>query len=188
VDKQTAQLIAAIRLSPPGTFKLFRATEHQPEVEQSMANRSELAARIKHAREADCFIEVISLRIQYIDLWLRVFYENPPHREPRKREFGRLLKQCLKQGLEKTLYDRIHTFNGDRVKAIHGYLIGLTAYDELRGVVEKSEGLSEALAESVVLNCGETVTDQFEHQHHNRGDSVYHIPSLLTKLRSGTLL
>jgi hypothetical protein len=153
-----------------------------------MANRSELAARIKHAKETGCFIEVISLRLQFIDLWLRVFYENTPHQEPRQREFGRLLKQCLKQGLEKNLYDRIHAFNGDRIKAIHGYLIGVTTYEELRVVVETSEGLSEALAEFVVLNCGETVTDQFEHQHHNRGDTVYHVSNLLARLRSGAPL
>jgi len=184
LDEQTAQLVKAIRSSPPGTFKLFRATDKQPEVEQSMANQAELGARIQHAKTASCFIEVISLRIQYLDLWLRVFFENTPHEAVRQRQFGRLLRQCLKQGLEKNLYDRIYKFNGHRVKAIHGYLIGLTTYAEIEYVVRESEGFSEALVEFVVLNSGEVVTGDFENQYHNRGDDVYHVPTLLTHLRS----
>jgi len=79
LDEQTAQLVTAIRSSAPGTFKLFRATDERPEVERSMANQAELAARIQHAKAAKCFIEVISLRLQYLDLWLRVFFHNTPH-------------------------------------------------------------------------------------------------------------
>lgn len=184
MDEQTAQLIAAMRSSPAGTFKLFRATEERPEVEQSMANRDELAARIAHAKAANCLIELISLRIQYLDLWLRVFFENVPHRGTRERGFGRLLKQCLTSGLDKDLYDRIHDFNAHRVNAIHGYLIGVTTYIKIGAVVRQSEGLSEALAEFVLLNSGEVVTSEFENQHHNRGDAIYHIPNLLASLRS----
>ena len=134
-----------------------------------MANQAELAARIKHAKAVNCLIEVISLRIQYLDLWLRAFFENTPHKVVREREFGRLLKQCFKQGLDKSLYEDIHQFNRNRIKAIHGYLIGITTYTELGVVVGKSEGLSEALAEFVVLNSGEIVTYEFENQHHDRG-------------------
>lgn len=149
-----------------------------------MANRAEFAARIKHATSVNCLIEVISLRIQDLDLWLRAFFENTPHKAAREREFGRLLKQCLKQGLDKNLYDRIHKFNRNRIKAIHGYLIGITTYPELGVVVGESEGLSEALAEFVVLNSGEIVTDEFENQYHNRGDVIYCVPALLAQLRS----
>jgi hypothetical protein len=174
-----------MRSSPPGTFKLFRATDERPEVEQSMANQGELAARIQHAKASNCMIEVISLRIQFLDLWLRVFFENTPHQKAREREFGRLLKQCLKYGLDKNLYDRIYKFNHHRIKAIHGYLIGLTTYKEMGVAVENSEGLSEGVTESVLLNSGEVVSaDEFENQHHNRGDAIYHVPNLLAQLRS----
>lgn len=149
-----------------------------------MANQAELDARIRHAKASNCLIEVISLRLQYLDLWLRIFFENTPHQEARQREFGRLLKQCLTQGLDKTLYDRIHKFNGHRVKVMHGYLIGLTTYQEIGAVTEESEGLSEAVAEFVLLNSGEVVTDEFQNQHHNRGDAVYNVPGLLGHLRS----
>jgi hypothetical protein len=184
MDDQTRQLIEEINSSPPGTFKLFRATEEQPEVEKSMNNMAELASRVAHARKANCLMEVISLRIQYLDLWLRIYFENRPHNEKKRdQEFGRLLKQCFKLGLDETLYDKIHKFNKDRVKAIHGYLIGVTTYEELNSVVAESEGLSEKLAEFVVCKSGETVTVDFVNQYHNRGDAVYHIPRLLANLK-----
>jgi hypothetical protein len=96
-----------------------------------MSNREELYSQIQYAKAARCFIEVLSLRLQYLDVWLRVFFENTPHHGRRKREFGWLLEQCLNQGLDKKLYDRIARFNEDRVKAIRGYLIGLTTYAEI---------------------------------------------------------
>ncbi len=184
MDKETKRFIEEINSSPPGTFKLFRATEEEPEVEKSMNNMAELSSRIAHARKANCLIEVISLRIQYQDLWLRIYFENRHHdAERRQQEFGRLLRQCFKLGLEKTLYDKILKFNKDRVKAIHGYLIGVTTYEELSSVVAESDGLSEKLADFVVRNSGEVVTEDFVNQHHNRGDAVYHIPRLLAHLK-----
>jgi hypothetical protein len=181
---ETGGLIAAIRAEPEGAFKLYRATEQQPEVEQAMSNLAELTNRVRHARFSNCLIEVVSLRLQYMDIWLRVYFENTPHTEARQQEFGRLLKQCLQKGLDKSLYDRIQRFNKDRVKAIHGYLLGIMKYDELSVVVAQSDGLSEVLAEFVLLSCGEIVTTEFERQHHNRGDTVRHLPSSIAHLRS----
>lgn len=184
MSETTGDLLAAIRSEPEGTFKLFRATEDQPEVEQAMANQAELANRIRHAKQSNCLIEVISLRLQYMDIWLRVYFENTPHQEARQQKFGRLLKQCLQLGLDKGLYDRIHRFNKDRVRAIHGYLVGVMRYEDLSVVVAESDGLSEKLVEFVLLNCGEPVTTEFERQHHNRGDMVQHVPRTLAQLRT----
>lgn len=184
MSDDTNQLLAAIRAEPAGTFKLFRATEEQPEVEQSMANRAELEGRIRHARRQNCLIEVVSLRLQYMDLWLRVYFQNVPHQEQRQQEFGRLLKQCLQLGFDKVLYDRIYKFNKNRVKAIHGYLVGAMKYGDLESVVAESDGLSEKLVEFVLLNAGEPVTVEFGSQFHNRGDSVQHMPSSLAHLRN----
>ena len=142
LDEQTKQLIAAIRSSPPGTFKLYRATDEEPEVERAMANQAELAARIRHAKASNCLIEVISLRIQFLDLWLRVFFENTPHQGPREKEFGALAQTVPQAGSDKNLYDRIHKFNRRRVEAIHGYLIGITTYEEMGAVVGESEELT----------------------------------------------
>ena len=48
-------------------------------------------------------MEVISLRLQYMDVWLRVYYQNTPHTEPREREFGRLLTTTTTQVTGKVL-------------------------------------------------------------------------------------
>ena len=181
----TDDLIAAIRAEPAGSFKRYRATEAEPEVEQAMANLAELARRVRHARAAECLVEVVSLRLQYMDIWLRIYFENTPHQSLRQQEFGRLLKQCLDAGLDKELYDRLHRFNKGRVRAIHGYLVGKMRYSDLSLVVDESDGLSESLAEFVLLNSGEVVTiDSFEKQYHNRGDAVRHIPNSLAQLRN----
>ena len=60
MNEETASLVAAIRAAPAGTFKIFRATENEPEVEQSMRNWDEVSRRIAHARTANCLIEVVS--------------------------------------------------------------------------------------------------------------------------------
>lgn len=183
MDEQTKSLIEAISSSPSGTFKLFRSTEGEPEVEKSMQNMNELVKRITHARNVGCLIEVISLRMQYLDVWLRIFFENVPHSDKREREFGRLLKQCFKVGLNKNLYDRIYNFNKHRVNSIHGFLLGITTYEEMNAVLNESDGLSRELPEFVIANSGDIVTEEFANEHHNRGDMVYHIPNLLKHLR-----
>ncbi len=183
MDRQTQSLIEAIESLPPGTLKLFRATEDNPDVETSIKNMEELAGRVLHARNAGCLIEVISLRIQYLDLWLRIYFVNTSHPPMRReREFWRLLRQCFEIGLNKKLYDKLLAFNTHRVKAIHGYLIGAIMYDKLASVVSKSNGLSKEVTKFIIENSGEIVTKDFSNQHHNRGDFVFYVPSLLAGL------
>ena len=184
MNEETASLVAAIRAAPAGTFKLFRATENEPEVEQSMRNWDEVSRRITHARAANCLIEVVSLRLQYMDVWLRIFFENTPHTDKRQREFGRLLEQCFKLGLDKSLYDRIIIFNRHRIAAIHGYMVGKVSYESLAEAVRDSDGLAEALCEFVVLMSGEVIDQSFATTHHNRGDMVFNIQALVANLRS----
>jgi hypothetical protein len=185
---ETNGLIDTIASEPEGTLKLFRAIDEHPAVEQSITNQLELVGRIEHAKASGCLIEVISLRLQYLDLWLRIFFENKPKDEPRQREFVRLLKQCLKQGFDKSLYDRILKFNRERVDAIHGYLIGAINYEKIASVIEESNGLSEAVAQFVVLNCGEPISHSFANERHGQGEMVYHIARLLARLRSGPFI
>ena len=148
-----------------------------------MANRAELSDRISHARLGGCFIEVISIRLQYLDLWLRTIFSNTNQTDKRKREFGALLKQCKKY-LSEDLYSRISDFNDGRIDAVHGYVIGTTSYGALADVIAKSDGLSEDLADFVILNFGEIVTDDFENQHHNLGDRIFHVASVREHLKS----
>ncbi|MFI8483019.1 hypothetical protein ACIGCM_20880 [Pseudomonas sp. NPDC078700] len=153
-----------------------------------MSNIEELASRLEKAKEHNCLIEVISLRIQYMDIWLRVFFANTPHDEKRDQEFGRLLKQCFRLGLEKNLYDQILAFNKKRVQAIHGYLLGNISYDSLSTAIDASDGLAEKLVEFVICNSGEPVTQNFFNEPHNRGDCVYSIPALLHVLHARPVL
>ena len=181
----TQDIIGAISSEPPGTFKLYRATEEQPEVEQSIRNMDEFAKRVKHAKASNCLIEVISLRLQYMDMWLRIFFENTPHHEKRQQEFGRLLKQCLHKGLNKLLYDKIYKFNKERVNAIHGYLIGALKYDDLTKIISTTDGLSEDLTEFVILNSGTPMIENAEGGYYfNRGDRILCIPDTIYNLRS----
>jgi len=184
MNEDTASLIDAIRSAPPGTFKLFRATDEEPEVEQSMRNWDELSRRIQRARAANCLIEVVSLRMQYMDVWLRIFFENTPHTDKRRREFGRLLEQCFKLGLKKRIYDQIITFNRHRIAAIHGYMVGKTNYDVIGHAVQDSDGLAEALCEFVLVSSGEIVDESFATTYHKRGDMIFNIPAMIGKLKS----
>lgn len=173
-----------INAEPIGNYKMFRTLDRDPNVEQAMANREELEGKINHARAAGCLIEVISLRMQYLDGFLRMYFDNTSKGDVRQREFGRLLRQCFQLGLEKSLYDRLGTFNKARVDAIHGYLTGAMIYSKLADVLENSDGICEHLVEFVLLNCGEVVTPEFERQHSNRGDRIVHLPSNIHHLRT----
>lgn len=177
--------IAAVSAAPVGTIKLYRTTEEQPDLQQAMKNLGELRERTYHARQMGCLIEVVSLRLQYMDMWLRVYFENTPHSEARARDFARLLKQCFSQGLGKGLYDRILKFNKDRVNAIHGYLVGVMRYEDLANVVAESDGLSEELIEFILVNSGEVVTMEFfEGPEYKPGDQMLHVPNYIAGLRS----
>lgn len=71
-----AEMQELVRLRPPGAFKTGPnlLTLGVVNLEQAFLNYKEGAARSKHAYDSGCFIEVISLRLQHIDFWLRCFW------------------------------------------------------------------------------------------------------------------
>lgn len=149
-----------VETEPEGTFRLFRAdgvgTEER--IQQHLMNLDEISSRISHATASGCAIELISLRLQAIDFWLRVFFTNrAPAGTAREREFGRLLRQCFDLGLPESLYQRIQKFNQVRIDAIHGYVIGATSYDTLHPVAADSDILLREVIVFVVNNCGVVV-------------------------------
>ncbi|AOY90516.1 hypothetical protein BKK79_00740 [Cupriavidus sp. USMAA2-4] len=183
MDADTKAFVDAIAAEPPGSFKLFRTRDADPAVEVQIRNMAELMQRVEVARRAGCLIEVVSLRLQYIDVWLRRFFDSKASADAqREREFGRLLRQCFELGLEKGLYDRIQQFNNARVKAIHGFLVGATDYDSIEEAVHASDHLARETAAFVVKFGGEDVTANFVNEHHNRGDSLYHVADTLASL------
>lgn len=148
---------------PEGTFRLYKAdgvgTEER--IQQHLSNSDELEKRLTHAVESKCVIEVISLRLQVIDFWLRMYYSNrAPKGSVREREFGRLIKQCFDLGMPESLYLRLKTFNARRVDAIHGYVVGSTSYDALVPVAEATERLLKDVVIFVVSHSGTVVTSR----------------------------
>ena len=96
-----AEMQELIKLSPPTRFKKLPniATLGAANIEQAFANLTDGAARSKHAYDSGCFIEVISLRLQYFDLWLRMFWvvrnqKGKIFEQDDKRPFGALLAYC----------------------------------------------------------------------------------------------
>ncbi|MEX5546108.1 hypothetical protein Q1J68_10875 [Pseudomonas pergaminensis] len=184
MTEEAFDLFEMILSHPPGSFKYFHSEGKEVDIQQALKNKDELQARIAHARNSNCFIEVISLRLQHLEMWLRIYYNNSRHNEPRQQEFGRLIKQCFKIGLNKNIYDRLSTFNKDRRISIHGYLMGQMKYNDFYKTIEDSDTLSQDLIEFVILNAGEVVTEEHRTSHNNVGDLIFFVDRVLADLKS----
>jgi len=176
-----------IETEPIGTFRMFRADRVGTEdrIHQHLANFDELSSRITHATEAGCVIEVISLRLQVMDFWLRTYFENRAPRElVREREFGRLLRQCFDLGLPESLYIPLKAFNKKRIDAIHGYVVGSVSYDALRPASADADRLLRDLVIFTVSNCGVVVSHRDEVAT-SPGAMVIHIAGFCAEVERG---
>lgn len=156
----TEEMQLLIASSPKETFKLFRGVGAGAENNFTgfVKNWKTLKVRTGRAYAEGFYMEVISLSLQYIDYWLRLYFLDKAKGQDRPKEFGRLLKACKPLGLRGKLYDRLHRFNKERVKAIHGYVVGAIVYDELKDVAEESGILGQWTYLFVVSNAGEVIT------------------------------
>lgn len=184
MDSHTEGMARALESAPPGTFKLFRGsgTGVEDTIQTHLENLGNISQRIERANAAGCFVEVISLRLQIMDFWLRVYFVNcASEGAQRQREFGRLLDQCKELGFDRALYARLREFNQHRVNAIHGYVVGRTTYDQLESVVAESRAHSADLIEFVITHAGQGITrlDGYFHV----GDMVLNIPLQIQHLR-----
>jgi hypothetical protein len=143
-----AEMQELVRLRPSGTFKTGPnlLTLGVVDLEQAFLNYKEGAARSHHAYSAGCFIEVISLRLQHMDFWLRSFWVARNHKgkifdAADKRTFGVLVTDCEKLGFEFSLVERMRSFNSARVSSIHKYLLGAIRYEDLKPVCDAHKGL-----------------------------------------------
>jgi hypothetical protein len=178
MENKIDEINKELKSEPEGTFKLFHGSNIgvAEDINQHINNHNEINQRISNAVQAGCYIEVISLRLQVIDYWLRIFVVNQSPEENREREFGRLLKQCYELGLNKNkkLYDNLKTFNSNRIKAIHGYVIGQISYEKLSEVVDYSRSLMNETTIFVLENTGEIITD-IEGRYFNVGDNIMNV-------------
>jgi hypothetical protein len=156
-----AQMEDLIRLSPPSTFKTLPNLHKLGvvNIQQADLNYKEGASRSQKAYEHGCFIEVISLRLQHIDFWLRSFWVARNHKskifDPNdKRTFGTLISDCEKLGFDPTLIERMRTFNATRVDSIHKYLLGAIRYDDLKLICDAHQGLDGDVSNYVIGQIG----------------------------------
>ena len=150
-----------IRLSPPGSFKSGPnlITMGVVDIGKAFENLKEGSSRTKHALEQGCYLEVISLRLQHAELWLRMFWVVRNNRgrifEPNdKRAFGAIISDCSNLGFRSDLIERLREFNQHRINAIHKYLLGATNYDELKAVCMETTGLDGEVGEYVRNEVG----------------------------------
>ncbi len=163
-DKETLtdnEMAELIQLSPPGTFKTGPnlKTMGVVDIERAFDNLKEGPGRTRHALEQGCYLEVISLRLQHAELWLRMFWVVKNNQgkifEPNdKRPFGAIINDCGNLGFRSDLVVRLREFNQHRINAIHKYLLGVTDYDELKAVCMKTTGLDGEVGEYVRNEIG----------------------------------
>lgn len=151
-----------VQLSPQGSFKTGPNLLDLGVVDlkQFHANLCEIGERAKHAFEAGCYVEVISLRLQFYDLLLRMFWvakngKGKIFAPDDKRMFGGLIEDCNVLGLDPTLVERLRDFNRARIEAIHKYALGSTGYDALKHQCEIHQGLGRDLRIWVWNEIGE---------------------------------
>lgn len=186
INKEIANTVSS---TPPGTYKLYLGTDTGVDnnIKTHLENMAEIGKRINHAIEVNCHIEVISLRIQIIDFWLRVFFVNrASYDEQRGKEFGKLLKQCNRLGLDNELFQELQEFNKLRIKAIHGYVVGATYYEELIKVSYSSKMLATKVVTFVLLNCGKVISE-FDGSGHV-GDMIINVPAQIQHLQDSVSL
>ena len=172
---------------PPGTFKILTAVGAGVEayIQQHLKNYAELQSRITHGANAGCFIEVISIRLQVIDFWLRIYFANQRATNyDRRREFGALVSQCHALGLSDDVTSRLLAFNRTRIDAIHGYVVGTTDYQKLEQAAAVADSLLRDVVVFVVSNSGTVVTDRAQ-LFAAPGAMVVHVEGFCRDVRSG---
>ncbi len=172
---------------PPGTFRMYHAVGVGTEdhIKQHIANHDELQRRLQHSFRTQCFLETISLRLQIIDFWLRIYFV-AHSTDRRRREFGALIEQCASVGLSQSLHLRLNDFNRHRINAIHGYVVGTTSYQALEAVVTDSDSLLRDVVIFVVSNSGTVVTNR-EQLRARPGAMTLHLQGFCEMVRSGAM-
>ncbi|MGB3081188.1 MAG: hypothetical protein WBB31_19050 [Saprospiraceae bacterium] len=127
-------------------------------------NLSIIVERAKNALGSKFYIEFISLKIQYLEFFLRIFWvtKNPDRKNITDKDqkfFGTLINECKTFGFNTDLIDKINDFNTERIKAIHKFLMGATSESELKIICDKYSKLGNELQEYVINNCGQFIED-----------------------------
>jgi hypothetical protein len=156
-----AELDEFIRLCPDDLFLTLPNIKKMGvlDIEKSLRHFQEGSKRSRNAFEHGCYLEVISLGIQHIDFWLRMYYvakngKGKIFEKKDRRTFGMIIDDCKKLGFRSNLISILRDFNEKRILAIHKYLLGGTDYDELKDVCKSYSGLDIVVQEYVVEQVG----------------------------------
>lgn len=132
--------------------------------QKALENLSIIVDRAKGALKNEYYIEFISLKIQYIEFYLKIFWvtKNPSNSvldQNDRKFFGTIINECEVFGFDSNIISDIKDFNDKRIKAIHKYLMGGTDEEELKIISLKHSKLGNAVYEYVINECGEKISD-----------------------------
>lgn len=168
-------IVEVVRNAPKGSLKIFNGHNiglDENCINEHLNNKTVVQKRIIDAISQGFYIEAISLRILILDFWLRVYIRNADQEVVVvRREFGNLLKMAKKLGLPSDIWKQVDDFNKDRVKAIHGFLLGKVSLDDLEPIAKGSSVIVTNLTVWVIENGGEVITD-ISGRHCNVGDMI----------------
>ena len=152
-----AEMNELMQLSPIGEMKygpnLFNLGVKNLDI--FIENLNEGVIISQQAFEQGFYIETISLRLQHIELYLRMYVvvKNKKGKiidsETDKRTFGNFINECDILGFDKALITEMKDFNEYRIKAIHKYLLGEIRHQDLKEVCLRTKGLDAKIREYV---------------------------------------
>lgn len=135
--------------------------------QKALENLSIIVDRAKNAFQNEHYIEFISLKIQYIEFYLKIFWvtKNPNNAVLNQNDrnfFGTIINECENFGFDINIISDIKDFNETRIKAIHKYLMGGTDEQELKSVSIKHSKLGNSVYQHVIDNCGVVLNNPTE--------------------------
>jgi hypothetical protein len=154
-----------IDLAPLGTFLVLPGAAGLGVSDnlQFLANLKDVHVRHRRAMACECYVEVIALRVQHIELWLRMYWvtKNPGRKvfaADAKSTFGHVIGCCENAGFDADLVTQLRAFNDVRTAAVHKYILGNIEYDGLRQAALDHHELDAAVVEYVEAQIARPAT------------------------------
>ncbi|WP_122222496.1 hypothetical protein [Pseudomonas syringae group genomosp. 3] len=180
------ELFRRVETDEVGTWRLLHGGKSgaKEDIGQHLQAIDEITIRIAHAASKECYIELISLRLQVMDYWLRLYVENVDQKVTRYREFGRLVEQAKSMGFSLDIVGDLKRFNDVRIGAIHGFMVGKTSYDEIKSAATASQKLLVEVVIFVIHNTG-VVLNSRDQLAADVGSYVIHVKDFCAEVTSG---
>lgn len=150
-----------VQVAPPGTFTVLpdAGTLGVSDGRQFLANLQDVHDRHRRAMESGYYIEMINLRVQHLELWLRMYWvvkngSGQIFEAGDRRSFGAIITGCEAVGFNVDLVRKLRAFNQVRIGAVHKYMLGDFAYESLLGAASDHADLESVVADYVVREVG----------------------------------